>query len=195
MPTDATQSPSSFSKAIEECTTSIADHRLLARQAYRALLTIGLLGIFAVAGIIFSPFSFVRFFTESSSSQGGSDTHVIYVLFGVLSVLIAIAISLYRYHLAQIEHYQAVKLGFYRILFLTEGSRSKLQPEVIRVLTESAFPIGGTSRLKNPRHIENPVPGHPTLEVGSALLNKLIDALDIVIVPKEHRAKHNEEEA
>lgn len=103
-------------------------------------------------------------------------TAVITGAIALLSVVIAILLSLYRFHLQEISRTEHYKLGFLRIRIAATNVDGGFQSEVRQSLTDGAFSYDSSKRVKK-GPIESPLPGHPGSDASALLLNRILDVL------------------
>ena len=90
--------------------------------------------------------------------------------------------SIYRFHLLEGAKAEHAKLGFLRIRIAANNTSPGFQSEVREALTKGAFDYqqsGGFLAKKG--KIESPLPGHPTSDLTTAFINKLLDNISITI--------------
>lgn len=117
-----------------------------------------------------------------------------YILFGIFVIIFGVMMAVYRFHLAEIAKAEHYKIGFMRIRIAANNIEKGFLTEVRLALTDSAFDNGkvlsATGRTKK---LESPLPGHPTSDVGTAILNKLLDQVEVHLTTKK-RDSHKEGE-
>ena len=107
------------------------------------------------------------------------------VLYALLILVFGVFTSLYRFHLKEIAKYQHYLLGFMRIRIAANNSENGFNTEVRQSLTNEAFSYDTkTPLIGKDKKIENPLPGHPSADIGTLILNKLIDSMEIVTKKK-----------
>lgn len=109
-----------------------------------------------------------------------------YIIYGIYVFLFGTVISFYRYHLKEVAKYEHYLLGFMRIRIAANNSEQGFDTEVRHSLTDGAFSYENskTTLFKKEKHIESPIPGHPTSDIGTAALNKILDSIEIVTKKK-----------
>jgi hypothetical protein len=106
---------------------------------------------------------------------------------GVLFVvIIGVFTGLYRFHLREVTKNEQYKLGLLRIrVAANSASLPGFDGEVRTALTSGAFdlPREPATFLARGR-IESPVPGHPSSDIATLLLNRLLEEVEVVLQPK-----------
>jgi hypothetical protein len=101
------------------------------------------------------------------------------VLFGILT-------GLYRVHIREITKNEQYRLGFMRIrIAANNASTTGFDGEVRTTLTKGAFdsPIE-ESLLARRWKVESPLPGHPSSDLASSILNRLLEEVEVILQPK-----------
>jgi hypothetical protein len=111
------------------------------------------------------------------------DGATIYIFYGIFILVFGVFTSLNRFHLKQASKYEHYMIAFQRVRIA--GNNPDFSDNVRASLLIDAFTYETRSSSKR---IESPIPGHPTSDVGTALLNKIMDSLDVVLKPKSERA-------
>lgn len=112
---------------------------------------------------------------KSSESNTGLISYGIFV-FGI--VVISILTALYRLHLKEISKAQHNLTAFCRIRVAAHNTSAGFSTEVRASLTTNAFYTETDSGLLRKR-LESPVPGHPSSDIVTALLNKILDNVEV----------------
>lgn len=100
-------------------------------------------------------------------------------------VVLAIFASLYRWHLREITRNEHFRFGLMRIRIAAANSETPgFSGEVREALTQGAFASPFQDSSAKAKEVQSPLPGHPTSDVATAVLNKLLAQLDIVLRPK-----------
>lgn len=86
--------------------------------------------------------------------------------------------SFYRFFLKEISKQEHYLVGFHRIRIAGNNSTTKYDDEVKIALTHNAFNYENSTSNKKGKNVESPIPGHPTSDITTTLLNKIIDQLD-----------------
>ena len=158
--------------AIKEYEVFIEDER---RRAQRV-------GIIAIGSMVFIAacilFVLLRMeFVQTKMGELGLTNYIFGGIFVSFAFVFGVLMSIYRFHLneaAKAEHY---RIGFIRIRIAAESDREGYQTEVRGALTQDAFRPPIMTRRKG--QIESPLPGHPSSDLATVFLNKLIDTVEI----------------
>ena len=169
-----TQEKKSIDVAIDSCEKMENSHSASARKILSIvlMLTITLITILAVV------FLFPFLFNTTELSLKVSDS-VLYVFLAIYTLTFSILMAIYRLHIGESARLQHHKIGFMRIR--VAGNNSDLegyQTEVREALTKNAFEYQALSIRKG--KMESPIPGHPGGEITTAILNKLLDSIEVV---------------
>lgn len=176
--------------AISECDLYIRNQQNDARK---------LLSIIAMfVGFAFVSISFLMIYTRmipatsnssSSDSVNSSVSDITLILIAIMSaftVIFGILIALYRYHLNEISKTEHYKIGFMRIRIAAESKRKGYQQtEVLESLTHMALTAPDRKSFAGKQSVESPLPGHPLSDVGTTLLNRILDSVEIKISEKK----------
>ena len=105
----------------------------------------------------------------------------LYALVGVFVVVFGVLMAIYRFHLNEIAKAEHSKLGFMRIRVAANNyDREGFHSEVRQSLTDRAFDYTLPSLIKGKdKIIESPLPGHPTSDVSTVVINKLLEGLEV----------------
>ena len=101
-----------------------------------------------------------------------------YILYGIFVLIFGVLTSFYRFFLKEISKQEHYLVGFYRIRVAGNNSTTKYDDEVKTALTQNAFNYENSLNLKKTSKIESPIPGHPTSDITTILLNKILNQLD-----------------
>lgn len=117
------------------------------------------------------------------------------MLYGVgalFVVVLGIFTGLYRLHMREIVKNEQHRLGFMRIrIAAVNAGRAGFDTEVRTALTKGAFDAPHEESGVLPRRkVESPLPGHPTSDLASSILNRLFEEVDVVLKPKGQQASH-----
>lgn len=100
---------------------------------------------------------------------------IVFAVVAILSVVFAVLMANYRFHLHQVAKFQHFTIGFLRIRIAGNVSKSGFQGEVRDALTKDAFvylePFSG-------RKINNPVPGHPSAEILTEVADRVFTLIE-----------------
>lgn len=173
-------------EAIEECESYIKSNRRSAQLLLLGLLQLGLLAVMGGAYLfIYLP----RFETASPSTLV---TSVVSGMLILISIVIGVLVSLYRFHLMEIARTEHYKIGFLRIRVAAINSSPGFGSEVRSALTEGAFFFESSKKSRTTK-IESPLPGHPTSDISTAIINKVFEAVEVTLKPKRtSRQQHGD---
>ncbi|MBN9484247.1 MAG: hypothetical protein BGO70_12170 [Bacteroidetes bacterium 43-93] len=108
-------------------------------------------------------------------------TKIDYILYGFLIVAFGIFTSFYRFHLKEVAKYEHFLLGFARIQIAASNSQDSYETEVRQSLTHDAFHYETKSSfITNEKRIKSPLPGVPSSDIASAIINKVLDSVEII---------------
>jgi len=108
-----------------------------------------------------------------------------YILVGVLIMVFAISMSIYRFHLNEIARAEHYKVGFMRIRVAANNyDKEGFHTEVREALTDKAFDFS-TSSFFSSKKVESPIPGHPTSDLSAKILNKLLESIEVGVKKKQ----------
>lgn len=117
---------------------------------------------------------------EKSLGNSSFNEYGIY-LFGI--VIISILIALYRVHLKEISKAEQNLIAFYRIRIAANNIKKEgFGSEVRAALTEGAFyqnSESNSSLFGSGKKVESPIPGHPTSDLLTSVLNKILENVEI----------------
>lgn len=99
-----------------------------------------------------------------------------YIIYGCFFVVFGLLTSFYRLHLKEVTKNEQILVGFYRIRIAANNSSTGFDDYVKYFLSKDAFTFGDK---KTTDQIESPIPGHPSSDLSTAVINKLIEKLDI----------------
>jgi hypothetical protein len=167
--------------ALLECTAYIDENRKDARVLLIILLQLGCL---AVMGGIYLFIYLPRIEGASQSTLATSVSSGILIL---VSILLGVLVSLYRFHLLEIARTEHYKIGFMRIRVAANNASKGFGSEVRRALTDGAF-IYESSKPSRAGKVENPLSGHPGADISTAVINKVLDKIDVSLKHKAVRA-------
>lgn len=115
-----------------------------------------------------------------------SDT-MLYGVGAFLVVILGIIASTYRIHLREISKNEQYKLAFLRIRIAANNATTPgFDGEVRTALTRNPFDVYPEDlSFSRRRKMESPIPGHPTTELATSILNRILDEVEIVFQPKK----------
>ncbi len=159
-------------EALAACDEHVEQHRRRARLVLMILFQVAMLALIGLGGLI-GIGSLGGRLTDSSI-----DTTMLTGALLFLSALIAVLVSLYRFHLVEISRNEHYRIGFMRIRVAANNTGKGFAGEVRSALTEDAFRFEPPGRPSKNR-VESPVPGHPTSDLTALVLSKLLDQVDL----------------
>jgi len=112
------------------------------------------------------------------------DSSLQYILYGIFVLIFSVLISLYRFHLKEVQRYEHFLFGLLRIRIAANNSDLGFGDEVRTALVKDAFSLADNSIFKKDKKIESPIQGHPTSDITTLILNKIIETVDITAKPK-----------
>jgi len=119
-----------------------------------------------------------------AQNQPGVGAYVYTGLGAAMLVIISLAVGLYRFHLKEVSRLEGDKLGFLRIRIAANNyDRPGFQSEVRSALTSGAFRLDTVKTPAN-SNLESPLPGHPSSDLATSLLNRVLDKFDISVKPR-----------
>ena len=131
----------------------------------------------------------VFFSTDSTFSAPFSDV-IIWAFLAIFTLVFGVTTSLYRFHLNEISKMEHYKIGFLRIRIAANNISEGFEGEVRKALTESAFTFQPTySGFGRPKKVDNPLLGHPGVDLTTTILNKLLDGVEVK--PKRRGSERN----
>lgn len=161
------QSKKTIDYAIDFCKEYVTYHSKKSVQVLLASLYTVLGSAFGIAFLFRSDFQFNVINT------------IVFAVVAILSVVFAVLMANYRFHLHQVAKFQHFTIGFLRIRIAGNVSKSGFQGEVREALTKDAFVY---SEPSSGRKIANPVPGHPSAEV----LTEIADRVFALVERRKH---------
>ena len=187
-----------ISAAIQACNDNIKSHRKAARFTLVSLVIVLfglsslLLGIAYFSSLGSYPYSFriaetkemkdavLKAETERVKAQTERATVTNYVILALCVLVFGVLMAVYRFHLTEISKVEHYMIGFIRIQIAAHNSSTGYQTDVRRALTDAAFdytkpPLGPGGK----KRIESPLPGHPTTDVATLVLNQILDQIEI----------------
>ncbi|WP_250461007.1 hypothetical protein [Microbulbifer litoralis] len=163
--------------AISDSQKIAADH---STSASRILSVVMMLTVTLIM-ILVSAFLLPLLSIKSESTLNIPDAFL-YVFLAIYTLTFSILMAIYRLHInekSKIEHFV---VGFMRIRVAGSNNTPGYQSEVRESLTDGAFQFPEKSTKKD--KIESPIPGHPGSDFSTAILNKIINSVDIKLSKK-----------
>ena len=120
-----------------------------------------------------------KLYTDSASKTD-------YILYALLILVFGVFTSFYRFHLKEIAKYEHFHVGLMRIKIAAHNSEKKYETEVRQALTNDAFSYDTKATLINKeKRVESPVSGHLSSDIGTAIINKVLDSIEVITKKKE----------
>lgn len=169
--TDTKADLGSIDASIEEVKQHSEHHRRSSQRLITYLMT------FSAALLFFQVFLFVGF----PSVDITVPDPLMYGLFAIYVMVFGVLMAIYRFHLNEISRAEHFIIGFMRIRVAANNAGDEgFQSEVRTSLTEGAFSHHTVQQKGIVRkQVESPIPGHPTSDVTSILLNKLLEGFEV----------------
>ena len=105
---------------------------------------------------------------------------VIYILYGLFLLVFGVITSFYRFHLKEVAKFEHFLFGFERIRIAGNNSSTGFDDEVKISLSKDAFtPETKIYTKDKKKQMESPIPGHPTSDVLTAMLNKILENVEV----------------
>lgn len=190
---------SSSDEAIETCKINISRHRFQSSFFLTLLIAIP---IFAALYFYSKTYkenynkdALLKFASDTSHAAtsealiklfGNGTSSTDYILYALLILVFGVFTSFYRFHLREIAKYEHFHVGFMRIKIAAHNSEKKYETEVRQALTIDAFNYDTrTSLLNKEKRVDSPIPGHPSSDFGTAIINKVLDSIEVVTKKKD----------
>lgn len=110
---------------------------------------------------------------------------ILYGAAALFVVLIGLLAGLYRQHVREVTRNEQMRIGFHRIrIAANNASLPGFGTEVRVSLTQGAFDSTREDAATRGKKIESPLPGHPGSDISSAVLNRFLEQVDIILKPK-----------
>jgi len=107
-----------------------------------------------------------------------------YMTLGVYLVVVGILVAIYRVYLVEISRNEQIKLGFWRIRIAARNTDPGFQTEVRQSLTKDAFTFNRKAQSEKSKEVESPVPGYPASDLAAAVLNKILENVEVNVSKK-----------
>ena len=160
----------SIDYAIDDCKDKVNIHRAHSRSI--------LIGIVLFLVMILS-MTFMLTYKYFGLANISINAPILYILSAIIIMIFGVFMSIYRFHLKEVAKYEHLHVGFLRIRVAGNNTKTGYQSEVRKSLTENAFnfdiSISGDSTTSK---VKNPLPGHPTSDISTLLINKLLDNIE-----------------
>ncbi len=177
MGTAITTEVENIANAVEACGDLAKRHRLSAQKVLALVFAVSTL-LIAVALLGFILPAVGGFGRELKANIPDTLTYAflaIYVL--TFSVLMAV----YRMHIREATRFEHSQVAFMRIRVAGSNNTAGYQSEVRTALTSGAFDFPDEKAMAG--RLKSPVPGYPGSDFGTAVLNKVLDGIDIARKP------------
>jgi hypothetical protein len=117
--------------------------------------------------------------------------HLAYIIAFVIIIFFGVLMNVYNFHIKEASRYEFIETAFRRIEVADEIlGKDNNKDEIISSLTKNAFSFETTSNsIFKKGNVQNPFPGHPTLEVLTSVINKLSDLISKKEEDKEPKTK------
>lgn len=187
-----TTPPRTIDEAIEACNKNIFWHRLFAILILALLVFSSVFYYKAIKSqeltmqLIIDEFNAGRLkdTPESIQELHDSKTRTYFLMAALFIITFGIVVSVYRFHLTEIARNEQMKVGFWRIRIAANNTDKGFQSEVRQALTKDAFSYDRTKKVKE-KELESPVPGHPGSDIATALMNKIVEKIEISFPDKK----------
>jgi len=109
------------------------------------------------------------------------------IFYGVFVLFFGVITSFYRYFLKEMSKYEHYLFAMHRIRIAANNHDDGFGTEVRRALTSSAFDfsIEKDSVFKRKGNISSPIPGHPSSDALTLILNKILEPFEFVVKQKQ----------
>lgn len=132
---------------------------------------------------------------KGNIGSSGAASSVEFILYGIFILVFGVLTSFYRYFLKEISKYEHFLFGMHRIRIAANNYQGGFADEVRTALTNNAF-SNGSDKTENifsrKSKIESPIPGHPSSDAATFLLNKILQSIEVNIKPKPPGSDKNE---
>lgn len=173
--TDEPSSKNSIENAIAECKEKVVKHRR--QSGYILLFVVSFLG-FIIFSLLMSSTGIGKF-SDKVDQIASMDSSWAYIGAGFVIMVFGVFMSIYRFHLKEAAKYEHLHIGFLRIRVAGNNTKAGYQSEVRKSLTENAFQFEAGQTLFNAnKKVNNPLPGHPTSDISTLIVNKLLENVD-----------------
>jgi hypothetical protein len=112
------------------------------------------------------------------------NTKFTYMILGLYLVVFGVLVAIYRFHLVEISRNEQIKLGFWRIRIAARNTDPGFQTEVRQSLTKDAFTFNRKAQNEKSKEVESPIPGHPGSDLAAAVLNKILENVEVNVSKK-----------
>lgn len=157
--------------AISNCTEKVKSHQ---KQSQTILMIVG--GFLIVLAFL----SFTVYY-ELLNKSTFPDVSVLYMVLAFVIMFFGVFMSVYRFHLKEASKYNHLHIAFLRVRVAGNNTEEGFQSEVRQALTENAFQLELNSAknvFNSRKKIESPIPGHPSSDLSTLVINKLLDNIE-----------------
>ncbi|AUP77447.1 hypothetical protein [Flavivirga eckloniae] len=170
----------SLDNAIKECKEIVLNHR---SQSKLILYSVSSFLILLIAT------NYVLIVFSGIDIQIVLDSSWLYIAAGFVMMVFGVLMSIYRFHLKETAKYEHLHIGFLRIRVAGNNTETGYQTEVRKSLTENAFLFDTNNTfLGTNKKVKNPLPGHPTSDISTLIINKLLDNIEFQKKDKPSKA-------
>ncbi len=159
----------SIDSSIEALDNYIVENRISGKRIL-AILTFSSIAILAMFILVYG--SLGQYFAIPEN--------FVYGLFAAFVMVFGVLMAVYRFHLNEIARSEHYKIGFMRIRVAANNYKVEgFGSEVRDSLTNKAFTYNPSSVFKSKeKKVDSPLPGHPTSDLSTIVLNKLLESLE-----------------
>jgi len=159
--------------AMKSCLEMERSHTHSARR----ILSMVLMLTVALLVILFFSLMFPAILPSQELKLSIPDT-ILYAFLAIYTLTFSVLMATYRLHVGEASRLQHYIVGFMRVRVAGSNNTEGYKTEVREALTLGAFEYVAKPEKKG--KIESPVPGHPGSEITTAVLNKLLDGVEVV---------------
>ncbi|WDE07822.1 hypothetical protein SG34_013610 [Thalassomonas viridans] len=117
---------------------------------------------------------------------------IMLVLVSLTVIVISVFAALYRGHLNETTKNEHYLLGFYRVRIAANNAKLEgFQDDVRTLLVNGAFSIPSEKRSIAKDKVDSPLPGHPTSEIATKVVNILLEKSGRIIKKSSDEKKPN----
>ena len=173
--------------AISACQAIASSHADSARRILTIVLTLTMALVSIIVSAFVLPFFLVVKIDLALSSP------VLYVFLAIYVLAFSVLMAIYRLHVGQVSTFQKFSVGFMRIRVAGSNTTDGYKSEVRQALTKDAFETLADPKSK--KGIESPVPGHPGVDLSTAVVNKVLEGIEVVSKRRATKAPRNAADA
>jgi hypothetical protein len=112
------------------------------------------------------------------------DKSVLFIFYGVLIFAIGLLTSFYRFQIKEIAKYEQSRLALSRIRIAGNNYQNGFADIVRQTLVKEAFAHTAEPLGSKKGKIDSPIPGHPTADLATLLINKIFESVEFKAVSK-----------